>query len=46
MDQVFEGLVKRFELAAGAAVIIDGGEARDAEIPEEIEADLRLLDSF
>ena len=45
-EKEFREFVKEFELKPGSAVIIEGSEVRDVEIPPEVEEEFRLLDMF
>ena len=42
----FREFVKEFELKSGEAVVIEGSEVRNIEIPPEVEEEFRLLDMF
>ncbi len=45
-EKEFREFVKEFELKPGSAVIIEGSEVRDIEIPPEVEEEFKLLDMF
>ena len=45
-EREFKEFVKEFELASGQAVIIEGNEVRDIQIPPEIEEEFKLLEMF
>jgi len=45
-EREFREFVKEFELRPGQAVLIDGSEVRDIEIPPRVEEEFRLLDMF
>ncbi len=45
-EKEFKEFVREFELTSGQAVIIDGNEVRDVQIPPEIEEEFKLLEMF
>ncbi|RLJ70369.1 FecR family protein [Hydrogenivirga caldilitoris] len=45
-EKEFREFVKEFELEPGSAVIIEGNEVRDVEIPPEVDEEFKLLDMF
>ncbi len=45
-EKEFREFVKEFELGPGKAVMIEGSEVRDVEIPPEVEEEFKLLDMF